>query len=155
MRRFLLENHCYHTISVTHNRQPTFADPVNAEAVLNAVRFVRKEKTFVLAYCILPDHLHLVLVPKPGFEIPQVMQSIKGFSSRTINERLGQRGRLWQPSYYDRIIRNDVHLREVVDYVHANPVEAGLVGNPVEYPFSSAYPSAESDIEAWLDDDRG
>jgi REP element-mobilizing transposase RayT len=83
------------------------------------------------------------------------MQSIKGFSSRTINQRLGQRGRLWQPSFYDRVIRNDDHLREVVEYVHANPVSAGLVSEPEEYPFCSAHKDAETDIEAWYNDDRG
>ncbi|HLF77486.1 MAG TPA: transposase [Dehalococcoidia bacterium] len=155
MRRFFLENHSYHTISVTHSRKPVFADPVNAEAVLNALRYVRKDKAFVLAYCLLPDHLHLVVVPKAGFEISQVMQSIKGFSSRSINERLGQRGRLWQPSYYDRIIRNDDHIREVVEYVHANPVQAGIVSKSEDFPFCSAHPDAETDIEAWMDNDRG
>ncbi len=155
IRRIILEGHCYHTISATNNREPIFKDDTKAAILLGAINQIRTEKADVLAYCILPDHLHIVLVPREPWAIPQVMQSIKGFSSREINRAWGTNGRLWQPGYYDRMIRDDEQLRTVVNYVEFNPVEAKIVATPQEYRWSSAFPGAGTDIARWSVDDRG
>jgi REP element-mobilizing transposase RayT len=150
LRRFLLEGQCYHTVSTTRERQPTFADPVAAEVVIRCLDHVREDKAFVLAFALMPDHLHLVLVPRNPFTLPQVMQSVKGYSSRIINQQRERHGRIWQAGYCDRVIRTEEHLRQAVDYVHLNPVTAGLAERPEAYPLSSAHPSIQTDIEAWL-----
>ena len=154
-RRFNLENHCFHTISATRDRLPVFGDSENAEILLGALQFVRREKAFLLAYAILPDHLHLVIVPKVPFTVSQVMQSVKGYASRAVNLRNGDHGPLWQPGFYDRVIRDERHLGDVVHYVHMNAVEAGFAKHPEDYRFSSARPGAQTDLAAWLGDRRG
>ncbi len=66
------------------------------------------------------------------------MQTVKGYTARLINQRRGTRGPLWQRSFYDRVIRDDRQLVEAINYVHQNPVAAGLADTPEAYPFSSA-----------------
>jgi REP element-mobilizing transposase RayT len=156
LRRFNLENHCYHTISATRERLPVFADSESAEILIGALQFVRREKAFLLAYAVLPDHLHLVIAPKAPFTVSQVMQSVKGYASRAINLRQKRRlGPIWQPGFYDRAIRDEGHLADVIHYVHANPVEAGLAEYPEAYRLSSAHRGSQTDLEAWLGNGRG
>ena len=98
----------------------------------------------------MPDHFHALLVPRQPYTLPQVMQTIKGFSSRQINALTGAKGALWQQSYFDRIIRDEAQLRTVVDYIEENPVKARLAVQIEEYPWTSAHQGATTDIEAWL-----
>ena len=72
---------------------------------------------------------------------------------RRINRVLGRRGKLWQDDYWDRYIRDEAHYRKVVHYIESNPVKAGLVKTPEQWPFSSAryrdeHQSAETTLEA-------
>jgi REP element-mobilizing transposase RayT len=68
--------------SATANREPVFADAALAELLLAAIQYVRDDRAYILAYAITPDHFHVLLVPKAPYSISQVMQTIKGFSSR-------------------------------------------------------------------------
>lgn len=153
LRRFNLENHCYHVTSATRGRTPTFEDPANAKAVIDSLAFIReRDWAYVLAYCVMPDHVHLLLVPRNERTLSQVMQSIKGFVSRKINARDDAHGPIWQQSFYDRAIREEKQLETALNYIHFNPVRAGLVALPGEYRFSSAFPGATTDVEAWSSD---
>jgi REP element-mobilizing transposase RayT len=67
LKRFADEGMCYHTISTTQGRSPVFACDRNAEILIEAINFVRRSgKAYVLAFAILPDHLHLLVVPRDG-----------------------------------------------------------------------------------------
>ena len=146
-----LENHCYHTISTTADRSPVFSNPELAMMVLDTIQFIRRDKAQVLAFALMPDHLHFLVVPKPPFTISQVMQSTKGYSSRVINKVNGVKGKLWQQGFYDRVIRDEEQLNQTIAYIHENPVKAGLCLNAAGYQFSSAWPGAETDLAAFLD----
>ena len=91
----------------------------------------------LLAWVVMPNHVHLLLEiwQKP---MAKLVQGWKGYTARHINRVLGWRGKLWQDDYWDRYIRDEAHCRKVVHYIEANPVKAGLVKTPVEWPFSSA-----------------
>ncbi len=150
LQRFILENHVYHTVSATHARHPVFADLASARIVVDAVEALRPYKAFVLAFAVMPDHLHAILVPKTPWTISDVMRSLKGASAREVNLLLGTRGPLWQRSFYDRVIRTEAELGDAVRYVEDNPVTAGLIGRSDAYGFSSAHPGFKSDIDAWM-----
>jgi REP element-mobilizing transposase RayT len=146
--REIVEHAGYHTISATRGRQPFFADPLNAEKVVDAIRFASEsERAFVLAYCVMTDHMHLLLVPRGSQTISSVMLDIKRYSAKAINERLGRRGPIWQQSFYDRMIRGDAHLSSTIAYIEGNAVAARLVKEPEEYRFSSASPEGFNDNE--------
>ena len=67
-----------------------------------------------------------------------MVHSWKSYTSTKANEILSREGRFWQADYYDRYVRNEKHLANVIEYIHYNPVEAGLVEKMEDWPFSSA-----------------
>ncbi len=96
-----------------------------------------------MGFVIMPDHLHLLIIPRGLINISFIMPEIKKGSARLINESKGRRGKLWVSEYYDYVIRNENDLVEKVRYIHYNLVKRGLVQNEEGYPFSSANPKYE------------
>jgi putative transposase len=90
-----------------------------------------------LAWVVMPNHVHLLVEiwQKPMSEL---LLGWKGYTARRINRVLGRRGKLWQDDYWDRYIRDEAHYRKVAHYIEWNPVKAGLVKTPEQWPFSSA-----------------
>jgi REP element-mobilizing transposase RayT len=81
----------------------------------------------VPAWVIMPNHVHLLLRPRPGFDLPQIMQGIKGVSAKECNARLGRTGQpFWQDESFDHIVRSQAHFDRFVRYIADNPVKAGL-----------------------------
>jgi putative transposase len=84
----------------------------------------------------MPDHFHLLITPAISLE--RSVQVIKGgFSYRAKKEFLFG-GEIWQTSFYDRRVRNLAEYEAFTDYIHQNPVKAGLAVSAAEYPYSSA-----------------
>jgi REP element-mobilizing transposase RayT len=150
IERFGLEGDCFHVTAATRKRQAIFIDPESAQVVLDALQFIRRQRAYLLAYALMPDHLHLLVVPRAPFSLSSVMQTIKGYSSRRLNQMRGTGRAIWQQSYYDRIIRDEVQLVTTAEYIEHNPVAAGVVENAGDYTWCSAHPTATVDIEAWL-----
>ena len=150
LHRFLLDNQCYHVVSTTRDRVPILLDPDCASLVVEAVQFIRRERAYVLAFVVMPEHFHALVVPRDGTSVSRVMQSIKGYTARLVNERLNRRGPLWQRSFYDRMIRDERQLLETVNYVHTNPVVAGLVEDPEASTYSSAGRDDLTDLGVFL-----
>lgn len=94
----------------------------------------------VLAAAVMPNHVHAVLRIAEHMSLGEVMKSIKGGSAFDINELLGRKGRLWQPDYFDRLIRSSDHLHRCIKYTHWNPVKARLCDDPAKYVNSTANP---------------
>ena len=149
LRRFLLSGYCYHVVTATRGRRPILRSPRNAALVAGSVQFIR-ERALVLAFVIMPDHLHLLLAPRPNESLPKIMQSLKGYSARAINECRPSASAVWQQSYYERVIRNEQQLRDTIQYIHRNPVEARLSVSESEYEFSSAHPGVSTDLVQFL-----
>ena len=84
------------------------------------------------AYCVMPNHVHLVCAPlsKEGgvyYGMPGIMHSLKRHAARQANVILGRQGEFWQHESYDHVIRDEEEWRRVIAYVLNNPVKAGLV----------------------------
>ena len=92
----------------------------------------------LLAWVVMPNHVHVVLLIKPGWTMARIVQDWKRVSTRQINTTLGLSGSLWQRDYFDRAIRYEAHLVRVVSYVHVNPVMAHLAEFPADWHFGSA-----------------
>ena len=90
---------------------------------------------------VMPDHVHLILTPlvcveqAKMFPLNEVLGSIKKYCARQINEGLARSGHLWQQESFDHVIRSSESLDAKVAYVLANPVRAGLVNLPENYPW--------------------
>ena len=91
----------------------------------------------IIAYCFMPDHVHL-LVEARGETADAIafVHQAKQRSGYAVARAYGLK--LWQPSFYDRILRREEATLSVARYILENPVRAGLVKSPGEYLFSGS-----------------
>lgn len=85
----------------------------------------------------MPDHFHVLIVPRDGKHLAPIMRDIKSYVSFQINQKNHQKGVIWQSGYYDHIVRDEKDFKTKLNYMHKNPVKAGLVDDPGEYRYSS------------------
>jgi valyl-tRNA synthetase len=102
------------------------SDPQVAEIVQNAVRHFDQERYEIVAWAIMPNHVHAILRPFGGQELSKIVQSWKSFTAKEINRLLNRQGSLWMEEYYDHLIRDEKDLANQVSYTLANPEKAGL-----------------------------
>lgn len=75
----------------------------------------------------MPNHVHVLVSLDNQDKMPEMVRRWKGASARDINLALGLTGRLWQPDYFDRLVRTPTHFVRCLDYIRENPVKAKLV----------------------------
>lgn len=114
-------------------------NPQIATSVEDALLYFDGEQYRLLAWCVMPNHAHVLIETLPSYPLSQVVHSWKSFTAKQANTLLGRNGIFWVREYYDRFIRNDRHLTEAINYIEQNPVKAGLVQNAKDWRFSSAY----------------
>nr|WP_277346221.1 transposase [Solimonas marina] len=101
------------------------------------------ERYHLHAWCVMPNHVHVLL--EPLIDLASIVQGWKSFTARWISRNraalgldIPEGGPVWMREYWDRYIRDEKHYGSVVDYIHQNPVRAGLCRSPEEWPWSSA-----------------
>ena len=125
----------YLLTATTLSKIPVFTNPEAAKIVLSSLHWLEEQGRICLdSAVVMPDHLHFVAQLSDG-NLSMLMQSLKGYSSRKINELLNRKGPLWQPQYHDHAIRKDEVLKEVTLYCLHNPGRAGLVQDFHDYPY--------------------
>lgn len=87
-------------------------------------------------FVAMPNHIHLLISPRETLE--RSLQLIKGGFSFRIKKELGYAGEVWQSSFYDHRVRDAGEYARFRNYIHENPVRAGPVSAPQEYPYGSA-----------------
>ncbi|HEY8665264.1 MAG TPA: helicase C-terminal domain-containing protein [Tepidisphaeraceae bacterium] len=97
-----------------------------AQVVSEQLAHFNGERYRLLAWCIMPNHVHVVLQPRPGFELPQIMHAIKSYTANRANKLLNRRGAFWQPEYFDHLIRDEEDLRHAVQYAWLNAENSGM-----------------------------
>ncbi|MFO7900104.1 MAG: transposase [Planctomycetota bacterium] len=102
-------------------KQPDVADLVQ-QALL---RF-DGERYDLIAWAIMPNHVHVVVRPRAGHELPDILHSWKSYTANQANQHLQRQGRFWQPEYYDHLVRDENDLAHCVGYTYTNPDRAGL-----------------------------
>jgi REP element-mobilizing transposase RayT len=107
--------------------------------LLEVMGEVRRDTGFELhAWVVMPDHAHFVIQLRGPSKLGRVMQLIKGRFAHRYNKLSGSAGNLWQSRYHARVLRHENALNAAIEYVHYNPVAAGLVSSPEEFSWSSA-----------------
>ena len=104
-----------------------FNQAAAAEIVADALKFFDGERYRLLAWCVMPNHVHVVFTPMKGAELAKILHSWKSFTAKQINRKLAREGAVWQPESYDHLIRDRSDLMHHVYYVRENPAKAGLV----------------------------
>jgi REP element-mobilizing transposase RayT len=95
------------------------------------------------AWVIMSNHVHILIHPRAL--LSRITKSIKNFSAREANKILNRAGEpFWQAMSYDRWARNQTEFDNIAQYIEHNPVAAGLVSNPEDWPWSSARAGQEA-----------
>jgi len=102
--------------------------PAIAEIVANAIQHLNGKDYRLIAWVVMPNHVHLVFKMLPDRSLSKAMHSLKSFTAKESNRWLGRTGPFWQREYYDRLIRDDAELERAIHYVQSNPEMAGLIG---------------------------
>jgi putative transposase len=90
------------------------------------------------AWCIMPNHVHVLLVTAPKVLLGQIVKTWKSQATREINACLKSSGPIFARDYFDRYIRNSLQMKRAIGYIEENPIKAGLCLNVDEWQWSSA-----------------
>lgn len=96
------------------------------QIVSDALVFFEGTRQTMHAFVVMPNHVHLLVTPSPGWSLDKLTQSWKGFTAREINGWLGRAGALWQQESFDRIVRHPAHFERIVRYIWGNPAKARM-----------------------------
>ena len=146
-RRLFVPNGFVHIIITSYERKPVFID--NIEILRTAFRNVQKLYKFeIVAICILPEHIHLILHPENINNYPKIISSIKHYFSRNVGQvcptddlKIGYKNKrekgIFQRRYWEHTIKDEEELNNQINYIHYNPVKHGLVNNVKDWQYSS------------------
>jgi putative transposase len=109
--------------------------PEIAQIVAEAMRYREGREYDLLAFSIMPNHVHLV-VEQCGAPLYRMLQSLKSRTSRRANLILPKTGSFWQAESYDHVIRDGRELERTLWYVINNPVKAGMIGSWEAWPWT-------------------
>ena len=122
------------TYFVTFRTHARFQLPPSARDLVMATIQAQQQKRIDLdAAVVMPDHVHAILRVLDDYTLSQMLQRIKGQSSRQINHILHRHGPVWLVESVDHIIRHTAELEEKMEYIRQNPAKQGLEENPGGY----------------------
>ncbi len=125
---------------VVERRTPVFRKEIYCNLLLTNIRESKLRYPFAMhGYCILPDHLHLMVDLAETTTISALMHSIKRNFTHSYKREIGVQGAMtfWQKGFYDRVIRDQDDWNDHLDYIHLNAVRHGFVLRPEEWRWSS------------------
>lgn len=136
--RLTLAGYPHHIIQRGNNRQVIFADAQDFETMQamlaeNAQKFA----VAVHAYVLMDNHFHLLATPATAEALPLMMQAVGRSYVRYFNQRHGRTGTLWEGRYRSTLIETERYLMACMVYIDLNPVRAGMVAQPLVWPWSS------------------
>lgn len=127
----------YHVTSRGDRREPIFEDDEDRLKFMDVLAEVAKRFNWICyAYCLMTNHYHLV-VETPEGNLSKGMRQLNGMYTQASNRRHKRVGHLFQGRFKGILVDRDSYLLELARYVVLNPVRAGMVRHPKEYPWSS------------------
>ena len=129
----------HHVIQRGNNREKIFFAEVTREKYIKWLKeYADLWGVKILAYCLMTNHIHLLVKPDKMESLAKMMQGLNVSYTRYINKRYKRTGRLLEGRYHSCIIDEEPYLWAVAHYIEQNPLRAGMVKAPEEYPYSSA-----------------
>ena len=149
-----VEDAAYHVINRGHNRETVFRDDVDRLKFLDLLDRYRCQFSFRLYhYCLMSNHFHLLL----QLDDPRILSSMMAGLQRAYVHYFHRRhqfvGHLWQGRFKSPAIQRDSYWLSCGRYIERNPLDAGIVDVPWEYPWSSAAAYALGRTDPWLTED--
>ena len=138
IRRYTEQNAAYFITTVTNRRNPVFVSEESVNMLMLTIEYFKIILDYkVFAYCILPEHIHLIIQILGKYSISYIMQMIKGTFARRLNKVSEIKGSIWQKRFYDEGIRNELMLIKKIEYIHNNPIKHDLVIDLDKFQYSS------------------
>jgi REP element-mobilizing transposase RayT len=100
------------------------SDPHVATVVRDALLDFDARRYDLLAWCVMPNHVHAVMTPIGSYTPDVILHSWKSYTSNVINRMLGRRGTFWERESFDHLVRSIASLERFIRYVEENPVAA-------------------------------
>jgi putative transposase len=136
--RIVLPGVPHHITHRGNRRQGIFCSDKDRKRYLYwLAKYSSEYKLDILAYCLMPNHIHIIGIPRTLDSIAQVMHIVNTRHTQSVNTEQGWSGHLFQGRYYSTPL-DETHLWYGIRYVEQNPVRAGLCCHPVDYRWSSA-----------------
>jgi REP element-mobilizing transposase RayT len=136
-------------------------EPEAAACVVENWRHFAGERYDLIAWVVMPNHVHVLIRVYEGISLAKIVQSWKSYTGKRIRQMMDDPGRagarrspgvqtraVWMREYWDRYIRDERHFAAAVGYIHENPVKARLVKLPQDWRWSSAHEFAEEAEQA-------
>lgn len=138
MARALADNCCYHLINRGNGGQQIFHKDGDFSAFIDLLLQERaKYAVKVLAWCLMPNHFHLLVQPQEAAQLHKWMQWLMTTHVRRYHKHYGTSGHLWQGRYKNFVVQDNEHLLTVARYIEGNPVRSSLSGTAAQWPWSS------------------
>src|SRR5258706_6266426 len=109
-----------------------------AMIVQNALLHFHRQRYLLIAWCIMPNHVHVIFAPHSGNLPNSILHGWKSFTAHEINRVLGTTGPVWERESFDHLVRNIESLEGFVRYTEENPVQARLCARIEDWPYSTA-----------------
>jgi len=157
-KRFRIEGSIFYITSNIYDRLKVFTRPSFIIPILDSLNYYRYQySTKLLGYVIMPDHIHLLIWPQDEQAVTDFMRDLKRFTSGRITRQAKLEGKIdwikkfevagdhtnraehkvWQDSFWEQDIYTRKFLEQKLNYIHLNPVRAGIIEAAESYPYSS------------------
>jgi len=136
--RHVFPNLPHHITQRGNRREDVFFNDDDKQFYLELlIDYCKKHHVIIAAYCLMDNHIHLILVPKTEDGLQKVLKPLHMRYAQYINKQHGWTGHLWQGRFFSSAL-DDAHTYSAIRYVERNPVEAGMVEKAEDYKWSSA-----------------
>ena len=136
--RLVIGNASYHITVRGNQKQAIFIEKEDFIKYLDLLRHYKRKYGFKLyGYCLMPNHVHLILEIKKARDLSKVMQGLNQTYTIWFNRKYKKVGHLWQGRYKSMIIQNNKYMLECIEYVELNPLRANITNSPFDYLWSS------------------
>lgn len=133
-----LANHYYHVYNHGVAKQNIFANDKNYQFLLKRILlFIPKYELTFIAYCLMPNHYHFLFRLESNGQLAPFIQRLFNSYTQAFNRQQNRTGTLFESRAKSKYVDTDEYVLHFSRYIHLNPVEAGLVAEPVEWPYSS------------------
>jgi putative transposase len=113
---------------------------------------LRESKLTVCAYCLMPNHIHAVVIPTDASGLARHFRTLHSSYAKYINASHGWKGHLWQERFYSAVM-DEAHTLSALRYVEMNPVRAGLCDEPDQWRWSSVHANLGAQPDGITDTD--
>jgi putative transposase len=135
-----LSGQLYLLTTTTWQRRPCFLDTQHARMAARMISAVELwSPSRCLCWVLMPDHWHALIELGEAANLSTTVQRIKGVTARKVKQHCAFDGPLWAKGFHDHALRRDESVEKAANYIIANPVRAGLVRDPMHYPYWDAY----------------